>query len=291
LRSYIDWTFFFKVWQLKGRYPEILKDPAVGEEANRLYNDARAMLDRIEQEGLLRANGVIGLFPANSVNHEDIEVYEDESRSRVLTVIRTLRRQAEKTGKTKSANVSLADFIAPRESGITDYIGGFAVTAGLGIDEVLKRFEADDDDYNGILLKALADRLAEAFAERLHQRVRKEFWGYVPGEALGVEDLIRERYVGIRPAPGYPACPDHSEKRALFDWLGVTERAGIGLSDSCMMVPGASVSGYYFSHPLSHYFFIGRIARDQVKDYAKRKGIDTKTAEQWLAQNLAYESP
>jgi 5-methyltetrahydrofolate--homocysteine methyltransferase len=291
LRSYIDWTFFFKVWQLKGRYPEILKDPAVGEEANRLYNDARAMLDRIEQEGLLRANGVIGLFPANSVNHEDIEVYEDESRSRVLTVIRTLRRQAEKTGKTKSANVSLADFIAPRESGITDYIGGFAVTAGLGIEEVLKRFEADDDDYNGILLKALADRLAEAFAERLHQRVRKEFWGYVPGEALGVEDLIRERYVGIRPAPGYPACPDHSEKRALFDWLGVTERAGIGLSDSCMMVPGASVSGYYFSHPLSHYFFIGRIAKDQVKDYAKRKGIDTKTVEQWLAQNLAYESP
>jgi 5-methyltetrahydrofolate--homocysteine methyltransferase len=288
LSQYIDWTFFFKIWELKGRYPEILSNPDLGKEASRLFNDAQEMLKQIKKENLLQANGVFGLFPANTINDDDIEVYTDESRSEVLTVIRTLRQQIKKTDS--SANISLADFIAPKESGMVDYIGGFAVTAGLGIDEAIKKFEAEKDDYNSILIKGLADRLAEAFAERLHERVRKEFWGYAPDEHLTVEQLIKEKYRGIRPAPGYPSCPDHTEKRTLFEWLRVTEQTSIGLNENCMMVPGASVSGYYFSHPHSFYFLIGKIAKDQIADYARRKGMNIQTVEKWLAPNLGYES-
>ncbi|MCP5102001.1 MAG: methionine synthase [bacterium] len=287
LIDYIDWTFFFKIWQMKGRYPDILSDAKLGEEAVKLFNDAQAMLKRIEKENLLRADGVIGLFPANSVNDDDIEVYADEGRGEVLTVIHTLRRQTKTADN--SANVSLADFIAPKESGVSDYIGGFAVTAGLGIDKSLKTFETAGDDYNAIMLKGLADRLAEAFAELLHERVRKEFWGYDSNENLKTDELLKEKYRGIRPAPGYPSCPDHTAKRDLFHWLDVTPRASIRLNESFMMMPGASVSGYYFAHPRSHYFFIGKIDRDQVKDYARRKGISIAEAEKWLAPNLGYE--
>jgi 5-methyltetrahydrofolate--homocysteine methyltransferase len=286
LRQYIDWTFFFKIWQLKGRYPAILSDPGIGKEASKLFNDAQAMLTRIEKEHLLRANGVIGLFPANTVNHDDIEVYADETRSQVLTVIHTLRQQVKKQGGSPGVFMSLADFIAPKESGIIDYIGGFAVTAGLGIDKWIKTFEAENDDYNAIMIKGLADRLAEAFAERLHERVRKEFWAYAPGENLKKEELIKEKYQGIRPAPGYPSCPDHTEKQTLFDWLRVPGHTSITLSENFMMVPGASVSGYYFAHPQSQYFSIGKIATDQVTDYAERKGMDIPTVKQWLAPNL-----
>jgi len=288
LSQYIDWTFFFKIWELKGRYPEILSNPDHGKEASQLFNDAQEMLKQIEKENLLQANGVIGLFPANTINDDDIEVYTDESRSEVLTVIRTLRQQIKKTDN--SANISLADFIAPKESGMTDYIGGFAVTAGLGIDEAIKKFEAGQDDYNTILIKGLADRLTEAFAERLHQRVRKEFWGYASDEHLTIEELIKEKYRGIRPAPGYPSCPDHTEKRTLFEWLRVPEQTSIGLNENCMMLPGASVSGYYFSHPQSFYFLIGKIAKDQAADYAGRKGMNIQTVEKWLAPSLGYES-
>jgi 5-methyltetrahydrofolate--homocysteine methyltransferase len=288
LRQYIDWTFFFKIWQLKGRYPDILSDPDIGKEASKLFDDAQAMLTRVEKEHLLRADGVIGLFPANTVNDDDIEVYPDETRSEVLTVIHTLRQQVKKQGGSPGVFMSLADFIAPKESGIIDYIGGFAVTAGLGIDEIIKKFEAENDDYNAIMIKGLADRLAEAFAERLHERVRKEFWTYAPGENLKKEALIKEKYQGIRPAPGYPSCPDHTEKQTLFEWLRVTEQTAVTLSESCMMVPGASVSGYYFAHPRAQYFFIGKIAKDQVEDYAGRKGMDIPTVEQWLAPNLGY---
>ncbi len=287
LVKYIDWTFFFKIWQLKGKYPGILKDPKVGAEATKLFNDALEMLKRIERENFLTANGVVGLFPANTVNHDDIEVYTDESRKEVLTVIHTLRQQVEKTDN--SPNFSLADFIAPKESGIVDYIGGFAVTAGLGIEEAMREFEKDDDDYNGIMIKGLADRLAEAFAERMHRKVRKEFWGYASDEDLEPEALLREKYRGIRPAPGYPSCPDHTGKQSLFRWLRVPEQASIDLNENYMMVPGASVSGYYFSHPMASYFFLGKIAKDQVRDYAERKGMSVVEVEKWLAPNLGYD--
>jgi len=284
LIKYIDWTFFFKVWQLTGRYPEVLKDPVKGKEAARLYDDAQAMLGRIEKEQLLRANAVLGIFPANSVNDDDIEIYTDESRVEVLAVVHTLRRQVKGRGD-GDVFTALADFIAPRESGVKDYLGGFAVTAGLGMEDVLKKFEKENDDYNIIMIKALADRLAEALAERMHERVRKEFWGYEPAENLEVGDLFKGKYRGIRPAPGYPSCPDHTEKRVLFDWLSVEERASIGLSENYMMVPGASVSGYYFSHPRAHYFPVGKIAKDQVEDYAQRKGIIVHEVEKWLMFN------
>lgn len=287
LIKYIDWTFFFKIWQLKGRYPDILSDSNVGQEATKLFNEAREMLARIERENLLTANGVMGLFPANTVNHDDIEVYSDESRKEVLTVIHTLRQQVEK--KDNSANLSLADFIAPKESGIIDYIGGFAVTAGLGIEGIIRKFETGGDDYNSIMIKGLADRLAEAFAERMHRKVRKEFWGYAPDEDLEPEALLKEKYCGIRPAPGYPSCPDHTEKQNLFDWLQVPEQTSISLNESCMMMPGASVSGYYFSYPQASYFFLGKIAKDQVEDYAQRKGMTVAEVEKWLAPNLGYE--
>jgi 5-methyltetrahydrofolate--homocysteine methyltransferase len=286
LSRYIDWTFFFKIWELKGRFPEILESPTVGVEATKLFNDARDLLKRLTQENFLRANGVVGLFPANTVNHDDIEIYADESRSDVVAVLRMLRQQVHKAG---SANISLADFIAPKESGVPDYIGGFAVTGGLGIEAAVEKFEADNDDYSAIMIKGLADRLAEAFAERMHERVRKEFWGYVPEEDLSLSQQLKEAYRGIRPAPGYPSCPDHTEKQALFDLLQATPRAAIGLSESLMMVPAASVSGYYFSHPQAHYFFLGKVAKDQIEDYARRKGMELDTVEKWLGPNLGYK--
>jgi 5-methyltetrahydrofolate--homocysteine methyltransferase len=284
LSPYIDWNFFFKIWELKGRFPEILESKTVGAEAKKLFDDARIMLERIEEEKLLRANGVFGLFPANTVNYDDIEIYTDESRSEVLAVTRMLRQQVQKPGK---SNLSLADFVAPKDTGIPDYIGGFAVTAGLELEAAVKKFEAENDDYSAIMIKGLADRLAEAFAERLHERVRKEFWGYAADENLNPSQLLKGEYQGIRPAPGYPACPDHTEKQALFDLLQVTQRTSIELSESMMMVPTASVSGYYFSHPQSQYFFIGKLDKDQVGDYARRKGMDVETIEKWLASNLA----
>jgi 5-methyltetrahydrofolate--homocysteine methyltransferase len=283
LVDYIDWTPFFHAWELAGKFPQILDDPTVGQTARTLYQEAQAMLERIVQEQWLTANGIIGLYPAHSVG-DDILVYDETGAP--LTTIHCLRQQMERPpGR---PNFSLADFIAPQESGVTDYVGLFAVTAGLGIEERVAAFEADHDDYNAILLKALADRLAEAFAERLHQRVRQEFWGYADESGCANEDLIAERYQGIRPAPGYPACPDHTEKPELFRVLDAPGQVGMSLTESYAMRPAASVSGYYFSHPQSQYFGIGRIDRDQVADYAARKGWDMETAERWLAPVLGY---
>jgi 5-methyltetrahydrofolate--homocysteine methyltransferase len=282
----IDWTPFFQTWELAGHYPAILTDPLVGQAASSLFRDARELLDRIVRERLLTARGVFGFFPANSVG-DDIELYADTARGERKTTIRTIRQQMVKPpGR---PNLALADFVAPRETGVADYIGAFAVTAGVGIESMVKGFEAAHDDYNAILTKALADRLAEAFAELLHQRVRREFWGYAPDEALDNEGLIKERYQGIRPAPGYPACPDHTEKRILFDLLRAEEDAGITLTESFAMLPAASVSGYYFSHSQSQYFGVGKIERDQVEDYARRKGMDVAAVERWLSPNLNYE--
>jgi len=282
----IDWTPFFQTWELAGHYPAILSDPVIGPAASSLFRDARELLDRIVRQRLLSARGVFGFFPANSVG-DDIEVYADPSRAEARATIHTIRQQMVKPpGR---PNLALADFVAPRETGLADYLGAFAVTAGGGIDSLVTGFEATHDDYNAILTKALADRLAEAFAELLHQRVRREFWGYAPDEALDNEGLIKERYQGIRPAPGYPACPDHTEKRILFDLLRVEESAGITLTESFAMLPAASVSGYYFSHPQSQYFGVGKIERDQVEDYARRKGMDVAAVERWLSPNLNYE--
>jgi 5-methyltetrahydrofolate--homocysteine methyltransferase len=282
---FIDWSPFFHVWELKGTYPRIFENEAWGAKARELFDDAQRLLGRIVEERLLTARAAFGFFPANAVG-DDIEVYSDESRSRILAVVPTLRQQADKgEGEPDQA---LADFIAPRDSGRADYLGAFAVTAGVGADELASRFERDHDDYNAIMAKALADRLAEALAERLHKQAREE-WGYGRGEALGVPELIRERYRGIRPAPGYPACPDHSQKRLLFDLLGGEERVGIRLTESFAMLPAASVSGWYFSHPQARYFTVGRIERDQVLDYQRRRGTDLRTVERWLSPNLAYE--
>ncbi len=278
----IDWTPFFAAWELHGKFPKILDDEVVGVEARKLYQDAQGMLAGIIAQKWLTANGVIGLFPANSVG-DDIEIYSDESRSQIAMTYHSLRQQAEKPpGR---PNLALADFIAPK--GIQDYIGGFAVTAGINIDARVAEYEKNHDDYNAILLKALADRLAEAFAELLHERVRREFWGYAADEALSNDDMIAEKYRGIRPAPGYPACPEHSEKAPLFELLHAPENAGIMLTDSFAMLPTAAVSGLYFSHPESSYFAVGKIGRDQLEDYAQRKGWDIETAERWLAPNLA----
>jgi 5-methyltetrahydrofolate--homocysteine methyltransferase len=282
----IDWTPFFQTWELAGHYPAILEDPVVGPAARNLFRDAGVLLDRIVRERLLRAQGVFGFFPANSVG-DDIELYADEERKQRRTMIHTIRQQMVKPpGR---PNLALADFVAPRESGIPDYVGAFAVTTGVGIEALVERFEADHDDYNAILTKALADRLAEAFAELLHLRVRKEFWAYARDEELDNQGLIKERYQGIRPAPGYPACPDHTEKRTLFDLLSAEKQAGITLTESFAMLPTASVSGYYFSHPQAQYFGVGKIERDQVEDYARRKALDVATTERWLAPNLNYE--
>ena len=286
LVPFIDWTPFFQTWELTGRYPKILEDKTVGEAARALWQDAQAMLARLVEENWLRASGVVGLFPASSVG-DDIELYADESRREALMTFHNLRQQTEKPEG--QFNRCLADFVAPKESGARDYLGAFAVTAGHGIDERVAEYEARHDDYNAIMLKALADRLAEAFAEHLHWRVRCELWGYSPGEDADNERLVREQYRGIRPAPGYPACPDHTEKGPLFSLLDVSGNAGMTLTDSFAMLPTAAVSGFYFSHPESQYFAVGKVERDQVEDYARRKGWDLATAEKWLAPNLGYE--
>jgi 5-methyltetrahydrofolate--homocysteine methyltransferase len=286
IARYIDWTPFFITWELHGKYPAILNDDKVGKEATKLYNDAQAMLKRVIADRSLTANGVIGLFPASSVNDDDIEVYVDESRRELRTTLHSLRQQDEKPpGK---PNRALADYVAPKDSGKKDYIGAFAVCI-TGADELAKQFTAKHDDYNAILVKALADRLAEAFAERLHERVRKEFWGHAASEVLDNEALIREEYTGIRPAPGYPACPDHTEKELLFKLIDATKNAGVKLTESYAMWPAAAVSGFYFSHPESKYFAVGKLGKDQIADYARRKGMDVAVIERWLSPNLGYD--
>jgi 5-methyltetrahydrofolate--homocysteine methyltransferase len=285
LREYIDWQPFFNAWEMKGKFPDILNNPASGEAARKLYDDAQDMLDRLVKEKWLTANGVIGLFPANAVG-DDIEVYTDSTRSEVRATLHNLRQQGEH--REGIPNRSLGDFVAPRETGLEDFVGAFAVTAGLGSQDRIMEFKANLDDYSAILLESLADRLAEAFAERMHERVRKEFWGYAADEELDNESLIGERYVGIRPAPGYPACPEHTEKQTIWDLLDVNANTGIELTDSMAMWPGAAVSGWYFSHPQSQYFVVGRLAQDQVADYARRKGWTLKEAERWLSSNLGY---
>ena len=288
LRQYIDWQPFFITWEMKGKYPEILNNPATSDAARKLYADAQAMLDKIIAEKWLRASAVVGLFPANTVDDDDIEVYADASRKTVLTTLHHLRQQSEH--RAGVPHRSLADFVAPKHlSGTPDFVGGFAVTAGLGCAEKVTEFKKANDDYNAILLESLADRLAEAFAERLHQRVRTEFWAHDTREQLSNEELIAEKYRGIRPAPGYPACPEHTEKATLWQLLDVEKNIGMQLTESMAMAPAASVSGWYFSHPQAQYFVLGRIGKDQVHDYAKRKGWDLKTAEKWLAPNLGYE--
>ena len=287
LRQFIDWTPFFISWELKGKYPDILNMPHVGPEARKLFDDANRLLDTLEREKWITANGVFGIFPANQVNDDDIEVYADESRNTLLARLHNLRQQTEH--REGVPHRCLGDFLAPKSSGKSDYVGAFAVTTGVGVKEKVLEFKQQHDDYNAILLEAVADRLAEAFAERLHQRLRKEFWGYVPTEALSNEALIDEKYQGIRPAPGYPACPEHSEKATLWHLLSVKDNAGIELTESFAMWPGAAVSGWYFANPASQYFVVGRINKDQVADYARRKGWTLQQAEKWLAPNLGYE--
>ncbi|MCR9287171.1 MAG: methionine synthase [Bacteroidetes bacterium] len=287
LSEYIDWSPFFWTWQMKGRFPSILKDKKYGVEAQKLYNDARSLLRRIIDEKWLTAKAVIGFFPANSINHDDIEVYKNEDRKEVLTNLYHLRQQSKKANSLP--NACLSDFIAPKESKVSDYIGSFAVTAGIGIEPHIKKFEEDHDDYNAIMLKALADRLAEAFAERMHERVRKEFWGYAEDETLSNEDLVSEKYKGIRPAPGYPACPEHTEKETLWELLDVENQTGISLTESFAMYPAASVSGWYFSNPKSKYFTVKGLSKDQIEDYAKRKKMSLEEMERWLASVLNYK--
>ncbi|MCW8996376.1 MAG: methionine synthase [Psychromonas sp.] len=283
LREYIDWTPFFMTWGLAGKYPRILEDKVVGEEATRIFNDALQMLDLIEAQGEISASGIVGIFPANSVG-DDIEIYRDESRSEVIQVSHHLRQQSEK--KAPFVNHCLADYIAPKSSGVADYIGTFAVTGGIGEHEVAQRYKENHDDFNAILVQAVCDRLAEAFAEYLHQKTRKEYWGFAADEALANDDLIREKYQGIRPAPGYPACPEHTEKQVIWDLMNVEQQIGMQLTSSYAMSPGASVSGWIFSHPESRYFAIAKIQQDQLQDYAERKGWDLLTAEKWLSPNL-----
>ena len=287
LATYIDWTPFFQTWELKGRYPRILTDENVGEAATQLFNDAQAMLKRIIDEKLLTARAVIGFWPANTVDYDTIQVFKDDSRTEVATEFFTLRQQSEKAAGVP--NLAFSDFVAPLETGRQDYIGGFAVTAGIGIEKHLEKFEAEHDDYSSIMMKALADRLAEAFAERLHQRVREEFWGYDPAENLSNEDLIQEKYKGVRPAPGYPGCPDHTEKITLFQLLDAENQTGIQLTENLAMYPASSVSGLYYAHPDSRYFGLGRIGADQVADIAQRKNMPLPELERWLMPNLNYE--
>ncbi|HTS85813.1 MAG TPA: methionine synthase [Usitatibacter sp.] len=285
LVPFIDWAPFFQTWDLAGKYPDILDDPVVGEAARSVMKEGQAMLDRVVKGRWLTASGVFGLWPAASVG-DDIEIYASGKRDRVLATWHNLRQQNEKPAG--NPNLCLADFVAPKDSGIADYVGAFAVTAGLGIDAKVKDLVAKNDDYGAIMLKAIADRLAEAFAEHLHQLVRTTFWGYAAGEALSGDDLVAEKYRGIRPAPGYPACPDHTEKAELFRLLDAEKNTGIRLTDSFAMLPAASVSGFYLAHPRARYFAVGKIERDQVADYAHRKGIDVAQAERWLAPNLNY---
>ncbi|HLV62893.1 methionine synthase [Galbibacter sp.] len=283
LLPYIDWTPFFRSWELHGKYPKILTDELVGEAATKLFDEATQMLNQLIEEKWLTAKGVLGIFPANQVNDDDIQIYSENGEE--LEKFLTLRQQSQKT---KGApNIALADFIAPKESGRQDYMGAFCVSTGFGVDEIADKFVKNLDDYNSIMIKALADRLAEAFAEYLHKKVRTEIWGYDQGEQLTNEELIKESYKGIRPAPGYPACPDHLEKRTIWSLLKVQERIGVKLTDSLAMWPASSVSGYYFAHPKSRYFGLGKIKEDQVADYAKRRGIPTEEAAKWLSPNIA----
>ena len=284
--EYIDWSPFFNAWELAGRYPKILQDAVVGVEATKLFADAQTMLKKIIKEKWLTANAVFGLFPANTINSDDVEIYTDESRKKVAMTWHNLRQQTKKPADIP--NYCLADYVAPKETGVADYIGGFAVTTGIGIDERVEAFEKQYDDYSAIMLKSLADRLAEALAELLHARVRREYWGYTEDEGLDNEALIAEKYRGIRPAPGYPACPEHTEKGPLFELLQAPLNAGITITESFAMLPTAAVSGFYFSHPESKYFAIGKINKDQVEDYAKRKGMTLEEAERWLAPALNY---
>ena len=280
LVPYIDWTPFFQTWELHGRYPNILSDEVVGTEATKLFEDAKQMLAKIVSEKWIAANAVVGIYPANSIG-DDIEIYTDESRTEVALIQHSLRQQTKKTAG--QPNIALADFIAPKTSGLKDYVGAFVVTTGTRLDEHVARFEADHDDYNSIMVKALADRLAEAFAELMHEKVRKETWGYANQEQLSNEELIKESYRGIRPAPGYPACPDHTEKTGLFELLNATEITGVSLTDSLAMLPASSVSGWYFGHPEAKYFGLGKISEEQVHDIADRKDISHERMERWLS--------
>ncbi len=286
LVDYIDWTPFFHAWELRGAYPRILDDDVVGEAARNLFNDGQAMLARMVVEKMILARGVVGFYPANAVG-DDIEIYTNESRVEVRAVIHTLRQQGAKSGT--RPHLALADFIAPRETGVADHIGGFVVSAGFGVEQAARAFEKAGDDYSAIMVKALADRLAEAFAERMHQLVRTDLWGYARPEALNNDALISEDYQGIRPAPGYPACPDHTEKATLFSLLDAPDNTGIALTQNFAMDPAASVSGFYFWHPQARYFGLGKIGRDQLEDYAERKGQSIADSERWLAPNLGYE--
>ena len=309
LVEYIDWTPFFSAWELKGKYPAIFEDEYVGEEAKRLFNDANNLLKEIVEKKLLTAKAVFGFFPANTVEDDDVEIYDfeysdkenndgngsptmlktiKENRTKVQTKLHFLRQQGKKAPKLP--NISLSDYIAPKDSGMADYIGCFVVTAGIGTDKLVEKFEKELDDYNSITTKALADRLAEALAEYLHERVRKEFWGYASSEELTNEELIHEQYRGIRPAPGYPACPDHLEKKTLFDMLDAEEHIGVSITESFAMAPAASVCGWYFAHPEAKYFGLGKITKDQVTDYAQRKGMTVKDIERWLSPNLSYDA-
>jgi 5-methyltetrahydrofolate--homocysteine methyltransferase len=287
LVPYIDWMPFFNAWEFAGKFPDILRDPVVGEAASNLYADAQKMLKTLVDERWLQARAVVGFFPANTVGDDDINVYADETRTRSVVRLHQLRQQ--KSKPQDQAQLCLSDFVAPAQSGRADYIGAFAVTAGIGIDAHVARFEAAHDDYSSIMLKALADRFAEALAERMHERVRREFWGYAAEEHLDSTGLIREEYRGIRPAPGYPACPDHTEKATLWKLLDAERTAGIKLTESFAMFPTAAVSGFYFSHPRSQYFGVGKIDRDQAASYAQRKGMRVAEAERWLAPILGYD--
>jgi 5-methyltetrahydrofolate--homocysteine methyltransferase len=287
LVPYIDWTPFFATWEMKGTYPLILDDPKLGAAARSLFDDAQAMLKQMVAERWLTANAVVGFFPANA-DGDDIVIFADDARRQERARLFTLRQQIARSTD-RRRHLALADFVAPRDTDLADYVGGFAVTAGIGEEAVAERFQRANDDYSKILSQALADRLAEAFAERLHERVRRELWGYAPDEALGPPELIAEKYRGIRPAPGYPAQPDHTEKATLFVLLDAEKATGVRLTESYAMWPGSSVSGLYFAHPESHYFGVGKIERDQVADYARRKGWSLAEAERWLAPILNYD--
>lgn len=291
LASYIDWKPFFDVWQLRGKYPnrgypKIFQDEDVGPQAKKEFDNAQAMLKKITDEKLISAHGVVGIFKANSVG-DDIKLYSEDGKE--LATLYGLRQQAEKTGKPNQPFFCISDFVAPRESGVEDYVGMLAVSAGFGVNELCKKFEADYDDYSIIMLKALADRLAEAFAEEVHEMMRKELWGYSPEEGMTAADMHKIQYQGIRPAPGYPSQPDHTEKLTMWELMDVERHTGIELTESLAMLPAASVSAVCFAHPQSHYFAVGKIGQDQVADYASRKGRSVKEVEKWLGVTLAYD--
>jgi 5-methyltetrahydrofolate--homocysteine methyltransferase len=283
----IDWTPFFQAWELRGVFPKILEDPVVGEQASSLYKEARELLETLIRGKRMKARGVIGFFPAAALG-DDIRLFTDARRGQERAILHCLRQQADKTDS--RPNFCLADFVAPHDANVEDHVGAFIVTAGDGLDAIVEEFEKAHDDYRAIMAKALADRLAEAFAERLHERVRREFWGYEKGAELSNEEIVKERYAGIRPAPGYPACPDHTEKATLFQLLDGEKATGVTLTESFAMWPASSVSGWYFAHPQSHYFGVGKIARDQVEDYARRKQMKTADVERWLSPNLGYRT-